>query len=179
MSGLRTGCAIASMVLAACGSGSLGSVQGHQVSASHAYFFNQGTNNAVFLAASDMANLCEVLKGTGRPGGSYAMMATGLANWNGSSSDPAVPGTYVQDPESTAPGLYSDTVVQSGYGCVAYSAPQAGSGNVRIESFGGFQTGAHLVVDVDLKFGDDRLAGHVDAVYCGQFQPPSAGFCGP
>ncbi|MGZ3479253.1 MAG: hypothetical protein ACXU81_02815 [Myxococcaceae bacterium] len=170
MRGVRSGWAISSMVLAAC-SGGLGSVQGHDVSTGQAIFLNFGTSNTVFLVTGDMGNLCEVFTGRARPGGSFTILETLLANWNVTSTDPAVPGTYGQSSApSAAPGLFSDTIVQWGSGCAAYSRMQAGSGSVRLESFGGFQAGAHLVVDVELKFGDDHLAGRVDAVYCGEAQ---------
>lgn len=170
MRSVRSCWAFGAVLLAACGSG-LGSVQGHDVSTGQAIFLSTAGNTLV-LITGDMANACDVFTGTGRPGGSsFTFMETLLANWNGASSDPAVPGTYVQSPRlTTAPGLFSETVVQWGSGCAAYSATQPGSGSVRIESFGGSQAGAHLVVDVDLKFGDDHLAGRVDAVYCGEAQ---------
>ncbi len=174
MRGFRSGCAISSIVLAAC-SGGLGSVQGHDVSTGQAIFLNSGTSNAPLLVTGDMGNVCEVFTGKARPGGSVTILEATLANWNGTSTAPVVPGTYVQSSRPTAAGLFSETVVQWGSGCVAYSATQASSGTVRVESFGGFQAGAHLVVDVDLKFGDDHLAGRVDAVYCGEVQH----ICGP
>jgi len=168
MSSVRSGCAIASMVLVACGSGSLGSVFGHGVSTSQAIFLSAGGTNTVFLVTGDTANMCEVFTGRARPSGGATVMETLFANWNGTSVDPAVPGTYVQTVGPVSGGLVSDSVVQWGSGCVAYSAITAGSGNVQIKSFGGFQAGAHLVVDVDLKFGNDHLAGPVDAIYCGE-----------
>lgn len=176
MRGVRYGWAISSMVLVAC-SGGLGSIQGHDVSASQAIFLSTGITNTLLLVTGDMGNVCEVFTGRARPGGSsFTIMETILANSNGTSTDPVVPGTYTQSLTPTAaPGLFSDTLVQWGSGCAAYSATLAGSGTVRVESFGGVQTGAHLVVDVDLKFGDDHLAGRFDAVYCGVGQH----VCGP
>lgn len=176
MRGFRGGWALSSMVLVAC-SGGLGSVQGHDVSVDHAIFLNSRTSNLLLLVTGDMGNVCEVFTGKARPGGSsFTIMETILANWNGTSADPAVPGSYSQSLKPPAtPGLFSDTLVQWGSGCAAYSATLPGSGTVRIESFGGSQAGAHLVVDVDLKFGDDHLAGRVDAVYCGEGQK----VCGP
>ena len=176
MRGFQAGCVIVSMALVACGSG-LGSVQGHDVSTSQAIFLSFGPGNTLLLVTGDMGNLCDVFTGKGRPAGSsFTVLETLLANWNGTSSDPAVPGTYVQSVTPTADsGLFSDTLLQWGSGCAAYSALQASSGTVRVESFGGSQAGAHLVTDVDLRFGDDHLAGRVDAVYCGQSQQ----ICGP
>ncbi|HSP19603.1 MAG TPA: hypothetical protein VLQ79_08815 [Myxococcaceae bacterium] len=174
MSSVRSGCAIASLVLVGCGS-SLGSVQGHDVSASHAAFLSSGTSNTLVLVTGDMGNICEVFTGKARPVGCFTVLETILANWNGTSTDPAVPGIYVQSSASRAAGLVSETLLQWGSGCVAYSTTQPGSGSVRIESFGGFQTGAHLVADFDLKFGDDHVAGRVDATYCGALQHA----CGP
>ena len=166
---------MASMVLVACGSGGLGSIQGHDISGGQAVYLASGASNVVFLVTGNMDNVCDVFTGKARPSGSFAVLETLLANWNGTSTDPPVSGAYVQSSAPTAPGLYSLNVAEWGSGCVSYRSAQASSGSVRIESFGGLQAGAHLVVDVNLKFGDDHLSGRVDAVYCGVSQH----VCGP
>lgn len=169
---VRSGCAVASTLLVACGSGSLGSVQGHDISTKRVVYLDTAIANQVVLMSSSMDNLCEVFTGTARPVNGVTLMVTQLANWTGNSIQPLVSGTYVQTASPTAPGLVSETIVQWGSGCVAYSATQASSGSVRVESFGGLQAGGHLVADVDLKFGDDHLSGPLDAVYCGKLGHP-------
>jgi hypothetical protein len=159
---------VATLALVACGSGagSLdGKVQGHDISVKEAVFLDFG-NNQVLLAAGNEDHVCEVITGYAAAGTGFVVLETLLANWNGTAPDPVLEGTYVQAASFSAPGLYSLTLVQWGDRCIAYGTLGATSGSVRIESFGGLKDGAHLIADVDLKFGEEHLSGRIDAHYC-------------
>jgi hypothetical protein len=166
----------AALLLAGC-SGGLGSVQGHDIPVNQAVFLDLG-NNRLFLAVGNPDNLCDLVTGAVRPGKGFAVLFTEFANWDGTTTQPLMPGRYVQSTVPGVPGLVSLSVVQWGDGCIALGTLQASSGSVSIESLGAMQAGAHVVANVDLKFADDHLSGRVDAVYCPA--PASPGnACGP
>jgi len=161
--------AAAAALAVACGSGagSLdGSVQGHGISVKEAVFLDFG-NNRLFLAAGNQDHLCDVMTGYAPAGTGFTVLETVLANWSGTAAEPMVTGTYVHQPNgTTAAGLYSLNMVQWGDRCIAYGTLQASSGSIRIESLGDLKAGGHVVADVDLEFGGDRLSGRIDAHYC-------------
>jgi hypothetical protein len=169
--GFPIGCVIASFALLACNSGSLGSVQGHEVSATHAVFLSVDSTEEFILEISDLQNPCEIFGSwSDVSGASAAVLWVVVENWTGSSAGPSVPGAYndVSASGFLVPGLNSYSYFSSGsMQCRGRTYTPATSGTVRLKSFGGFQPGQHVVADIDLTFGNDRLAGRVDAVYCG------------
>ncbi len=164
----------ATSVLLGCGSGGAGSldgkVGGHEVSVKEAVFVPLG-DGEVFVAAADQENLCAILNGQQKPSNEMNLLELVLANWNGSSVQPLVTGSYTlvarNAPVSSA-GLYSFAILFWTRECLTFGSLGPTSGNATVESVGLPQAGAHTVLSVDLSFAAEHLSGHLDATYCAE-----------
>ena len=158
---------VASLLLG-CGSGagSLdGKVQGHEVAVKEAVFFVLD-NGVTLVAAGDQENLCAILNGQQRPSSEMNLLEVGLYNWNGTSLQPLVTGSYTVARTLSTAGLYSYPLLFWTRECITFGALGPNSGSVNVESVGLPQSGAHTVISVDLAFGAAHLSGHLDATYC-------------
>ncbi|HUM11565.1 MAG TPA: hypothetical protein VLT82_11490 [Myxococcaceae bacterium] len=148
------------------GAGSLdGKVHGHEVSVKEAVFIQLDSGD-VIVAAGDQENLCGVLNGQQRPSHEMNLLEVGLVNWNGSSTQPLVTGSYTVARSITAAGLYAYAILFWTSECLTFGALGTNGGSVTVDSVGLAQAGGHTAISVALTFGDDHLSGHLDATYC-------------
>jgi hypothetical protein len=117
-------CVVAGVALLVlgCGSGagSLdGKVRGHEISVKEAVFIPL-EDGEVFVGAGDQENLCAILNGQQRPSSQMNLLEVILANWNGSSMQPLVTGSYTIHAPCRAPGC-TRTPSSSGRGSASPS----------------------------------------------------------
>lgn len=152
-----------------CGSGGAGSlegkIQGHEIAVKEAIFIPL-PDGETFVAAADQEDLCAIMNGQKQPTSEMNLLEVFLMNWNGSSADPPVTGTYVTSRYVSAPGLWSYSLVFWTRGCIAFTAVGPNSGTITVESVGLAQAGGQTKLSVDLTFGDAHLSGHLTATYC-------------
>jgi hypothetical protein len=153
-----------------CGSaaGSLeGKIQGHEIAVKESIFIPL-SDGEVFIAAADQENLCAIMNGDQAPTHEMNLLEIFLANWDGSSIDPLVTGTYSFAKYLDRPGQWSYPLLFWTRECITFGALAPNSGTVTVESVGLAQQGAETDVSVDLAFGDSRMSGHLKATYCFQ-----------
>jgi len=151
-----------------CGSsaGSLeGKIQGHEIAVKEAIFIPL-SDGEVFFAAADQENLCAIMNGDQAPTHEMNLLEVWLANWDGSSIDPLVTGTYTFSKTLDRPGQWSYPLLFWTSECITFGALAPNSGTVTVESVGLSQTGGETDVSVDLVFGDSRMSGHLKTTYC-------------
>jgi len=150
------------------GAGSLeGKIQGHEIAVKEAIFIPI-SDGEVFFAAADQENLCAIMNGELAPTHQMNLLEVWLANWNGSSIDPLVTGTYNFSKYLDRPGQWSYPLLFWTSECITFGALAPNSGTVTVESVGLSQAGGETDVSVDLVFGDARMTGHLKATYCAQ-----------
>jgi len=162
-------CSVA-LLASGCGSGAgslEGKIQGHEIAVKEAIFIPI-SDGEVFFAAADQENLCAIMNGELAPTHQMNLLEVWLANWNGSSIDPLVTGTYSFSKYLDRPGQWSYPLLFWTSECITFGALAPNSGTVTVESVGLAQAGGETDVSVDLVFGDARMTGHLKATYCAQ-----------
>ena len=97
-----------------CGSGAAGSldgkIQGHEIAVKEAIYVSL-PDGETFVAAADQEDLCAIMNGQKQPTGEMNLLEIYLLNWNGTSAEPLISGTYVMSRSASEPGQWSFPLV--------------------------------------------------------------------